>query len=51
MTGVILEGDDKYMDGGTFRVTKVVDATHSVGKTAVAKIGPKNTKCIINMVK
>lgn len=52
MTGIILEGadGDKPLDGGTFRITKVVDSTKSIGKATVSKIG-KNTRCVINLVK
>jgi hypothetical protein len=49
-TGLILEGadGDKPLDGGDFRITKVVDATHSVAKGHLATVG-KNRRCVINL--
>lgn len=51
MTGAILEGDtEKLLDGGLIRISKVVDATHSIAKASITKVG-KNTKVVINLVK
>jgi hypothetical protein len=51
MGGNILEGDgDKMLDGGAFKITKVVDATKSIGQSGISKVG-KNNKVVIHLAK
>lgn len=51
MTGSILDGkEQKKLDGGDIRITKVIDGTHSQGTTPLGKVG-KNNNCIIDLVK
>ena len=51
MTGYILAGkEDKKLDGGDLRITKVIDATHSQGTSSIGKVGTNN-RCIIDLVK
>ena len=50
MTGFMLGEGDKPVDGGTIKITKVVDATKCIAKTPIAKVPPK-TVVVINLVK
>jgi hypothetical protein len=51
MTGVILEGNDgeQVLDKGDFTISQVVDAGHSIARTALPKSPGKNKRVLINL--
>ena len=52
MTGNILLGPDGdiTLDGGSLRVTRVVDQTKCVASSSIGKVG-KNNRCVVHLVK
>jgi hypothetical protein len=52
MLGQVLKGaDDVALEGADFKVSRVIDTTHAIGKIPVGgKAVGKNTRCVIHLV-